>query len=311
MRGAERAELARSVGGRAIATRGRSSSTFQLGELDRAGAHARPRTSELAATRQVLASAERVERLCAESYASLYESDDAVLATLGGVWRRVGRAGRARSAVPAVPRRARRHQVAARGSRAVPAPLRRRHRGVAGAAPAGRGAAGAARTAEAQVRADARRRHRAARRAAARARPTSSSGDERHRRARARATTRPATRYLAAAAALSAARRAAAATFRARSSNALLASWRWSARGSRSGSTPSRCRSRRGRAARHRRGRVLRLAESRRGAPAAGAHRLRRRAVAHHAGDQDADRDVAARLQRGRRPAAERRPRPG
>jgi DNA repair protein RecN (Recombination protein N) len=37
----------------------------------------------------VLASAERVERLCAESYASLYESDEAVLAGLGGVWRRV------------------------------------------------------------------------------------------------------------------------------------------------------------------------------------------------------------------------------
>ena len=45
---------------------------------------------ELAAPRQVLASAERVERLCAESYAALYESDDAVLAALGGVWQRVG-----------------------------------------------------------------------------------------------------------------------------------------------------------------------------------------------------------------------------
>ena len=44
---------------------------------------------ELAALRQVLASAERVERLCEESYASLYESDDAILAGLGDVWRRV------------------------------------------------------------------------------------------------------------------------------------------------------------------------------------------------------------------------------
>src|SRR5437868_4802309 len=62
---------------------------FQLAELDRAGL--RPNEDEeLLATRQVLASAERVERLCAESYASLYESDDAVLAGLGGVWRRVG-----------------------------------------------------------------------------------------------------------------------------------------------------------------------------------------------------------------------------
>ena len=63
---------------------------------------------------------------------------------------------------------------------AVPAPLRRRDRSVAGAAAADRRAAGAARAAETQVRADARRRHRAARRAAARAATTSSSGDERH-----------------------------------------------------------------------------------------------------------------------------------
>jgi DNA repair protein RecN (Recombination protein N) len=67
---------------------------FQLGELERAGL--RPASAgdlsedaELTALRQVLASAERVERLCAESYASLYESDDAILAGLGGVWRRV------------------------------------------------------------------------------------------------------------------------------------------------------------------------------------------------------------------------------
>jgi DNA repair ATPase RecN len=44
---------------------------------------------ELSALRRILASAERVERLCTESYASLYESDDAILASLGGVWRRV------------------------------------------------------------------------------------------------------------------------------------------------------------------------------------------------------------------------------
>ena len=45
---------------------------------------------ELAATKQVLASAERIQRLCQESYATLYDSDDAVLAGLGGVWKRVG-----------------------------------------------------------------------------------------------------------------------------------------------------------------------------------------------------------------------------
>ena len=58
--------------------------------------------------------------------------------------------------------------------------------------------------------------------------------------------------------------------------------------------------------ARHRRRRVLRLAEPRRGSPAAGPHRFRRRAVAHHARDQDADRDHPARLQRRHRSAAER-----
>ena len=68
--------------------------TFQLGELDRASL--KPTAAgdagedvELASLRQVLASAERVERLCTESYASLYESDDAILAGLGIVWRRV------------------------------------------------------------------------------------------------------------------------------------------------------------------------------------------------------------------------------
>jgi DNA repair protein RecN (Recombination protein N) len=61
---------------------------FQLGEIDRADP--KPgEDEELAALRQVLASAERVERLCTESYAALYESDQAVLAELGNVWRRV------------------------------------------------------------------------------------------------------------------------------------------------------------------------------------------------------------------------------
>jgi DNA repair protein RecN (Recombination protein N) len=68
--------------------------TFQLGELERAALKtAAPGEAgedvELTALRRVLASAERVERLCTESYASLYESDDAILSGLGGVWRRV------------------------------------------------------------------------------------------------------------------------------------------------------------------------------------------------------------------------------
>ena len=63
--------------------------TFQSGELDRAALKDAGEDVELASLRQVLVSADRVERLCAESYASLYESDDAILAGLGGVWRRV------------------------------------------------------------------------------------------------------------------------------------------------------------------------------------------------------------------------------
>jgi DNA repair protein RecN (Recombination protein N) len=66
----------------------RELATFQLGELEGANL-ARGEDQELGALRKVLASAERVERLCAESYAALYDSDGAILAGLGGVWRRV------------------------------------------------------------------------------------------------------------------------------------------------------------------------------------------------------------------------------
>jgi DNA repair protein RecN (Recombination protein N) len=61
---------------------------FQLGEIEKAAL--RPgEDDELAATKQVLASAERVQSLCRESYAALYDSDTAVLAGLAGVWKRV------------------------------------------------------------------------------------------------------------------------------------------------------------------------------------------------------------------------------
>ncbi len=62
---------------------------FQLSDIEKV----RPvagEDEELAATKHVLANAERVHRLCEESYATLYDSDDAVLAGLGGVWKRVG-----------------------------------------------------------------------------------------------------------------------------------------------------------------------------------------------------------------------------
>jgi DNA repair protein RecN (Recombination protein N) len=62
---------------------------FQLSEIEKASPKA-GEDEELAATKQVLASAERIQRLCEESYASLYESDAAILSGLGGVWKRVG-----------------------------------------------------------------------------------------------------------------------------------------------------------------------------------------------------------------------------
>ena len=62
---------------------------FQLGEIEKAAPKV-GEDEELAATKQVLASAERIQRLCQESYAALYDSDEAVLAGLGGVWKRVG-----------------------------------------------------------------------------------------------------------------------------------------------------------------------------------------------------------------------------
>ena len=62
---------------------------FQLGEIEKASVRA-GEDDELATERQVLANAERVQRLCEESYATLYESDQAVLAGLGNVWKRVG-----------------------------------------------------------------------------------------------------------------------------------------------------------------------------------------------------------------------------
>ena len=61
---------------------------FQLGEIDKAAPRA-GEDEELATEKHVLANAERVQRLCEEGYAALYDSDDAVLAGLSRVWKRV------------------------------------------------------------------------------------------------------------------------------------------------------------------------------------------------------------------------------
>ncbi len=62
---------------------------FQLGEIEKAAL--KPgEDEELAVSKRVLANAERIQRLCEESYAVLYESDQAVLSGLAQVWKRVG-----------------------------------------------------------------------------------------------------------------------------------------------------------------------------------------------------------------------------
>ena len=62
---------------------------FQAGELDKAGLRA-GEDEELETTRRVLGNADKLQRLCGEAYAALYDSDEAALARLGAVWKRVG-----------------------------------------------------------------------------------------------------------------------------------------------------------------------------------------------------------------------------
>jgi DNA repair protein RecN (Recombination protein N) len=62
---------------------------FQLGELQKA--NLQPGEDEtLAADRQLLRSADTIQRLCGEGYAELYDNESAALTTLGHVWKRVG-----------------------------------------------------------------------------------------------------------------------------------------------------------------------------------------------------------------------------
>ena len=63
--------------------------SFQLAEIDKAA----PQPDEdatLATTRQVLANADRLQRVSDEAYAALYEGDHAALPTLATVWKKVG-----------------------------------------------------------------------------------------------------------------------------------------------------------------------------------------------------------------------------
>jgi DNA repair protein RecN (Recombination protein N) len=61
---------------------------FQLTEIRRVAAKAEE-DEELTATRQVLANADRLQRLCTDAYTCLYEGDAAALTSLAAVWKKV------------------------------------------------------------------------------------------------------------------------------------------------------------------------------------------------------------------------------
>jgi len=62
--------------------------SFQLSEIDKA-APKPGEDDELAATRTVLANADRLQRVCGDAYTTLYDGDDAALPALGIVWKKV------------------------------------------------------------------------------------------------------------------------------------------------------------------------------------------------------------------------------
>lgn len=63
--------------------------SFQLTEIERANPQP-GEDEELAASRTVLANADKLQRLCSDAYDSLYEGDQAALPALGVVWRKLG-----------------------------------------------------------------------------------------------------------------------------------------------------------------------------------------------------------------------------
>jgi len=62
--------------------------TFQRTEIERANPQA-GEDADLAAAKLVLSNAERLQRLSGDAYAALYESDEAAMTGLNGVWKRV------------------------------------------------------------------------------------------------------------------------------------------------------------------------------------------------------------------------------
>ena len=63
--------------------------SFQVKELEKVNVQA-GEGEELEMSRRVLSNADRLQRLCSEAYAALYDSDEAALARLATVWKKVG-----------------------------------------------------------------------------------------------------------------------------------------------------------------------------------------------------------------------------
>jgi DNA repair protein RecN (Recombination protein N) len=62
---------------------------FQLTEIERVAPQP-GEDDELMTARQVLGNAERLQRLCADTYTALYEGEEAALPTLAAVWKKLG-----------------------------------------------------------------------------------------------------------------------------------------------------------------------------------------------------------------------------
>ena len=62
---------------------------FQLTEIERVAPQP-GEDDELVTARQVLGNAERLQRLCADTYTALYEGEEAALPTLSAVWKKLG-----------------------------------------------------------------------------------------------------------------------------------------------------------------------------------------------------------------------------
>ena len=160
------------------------------------------------------------------------------MSSLAAVWKRVVGTARPRPALRPLPREPGGDRGAARRPRHLPARLRRAHRVRARPAAGARGPAGVARASEAEVRSDAAATCSTAGRAARtswrpstrRRRPSPSSSG---------ACAAAGERYASAAGGLSSRRRRRARDF-AKALEGELASWRWAARASRSGSTTAR-----------------------------------------------------------------------